>query len=65
MGFSDPRTVEATVLGWLPFGDEIVLVKPGPRRLRSTKSGARNWLTCWPMPAFLKRLQGSCREWIP
>lgn len=28
MGFSDPRTVEATVLGWLPFVDEIVLVSP-------------------------------------
>lgn len=28
MGFSDPRTVEATVLGWLPFVDEIVLVNP-------------------------------------
>ena len=41
MGFSDPRTVEATVLGWLPFVDEIVLVKPSLRRLRSTKSGAR------------------------
>jgi hypothetical protein len=28
MGFSDPRTVKATVLGWLPFVDEIVLVNP-------------------------------------
>lgn len=28
MGFSDPRTVEATVLGWLPFIDEIVVVNP-------------------------------------
>lgn len=28
MGFSDPRTVEATVLGWLPFVDEIVLLNP-------------------------------------
>lgn len=28
MGFSDPRTVEASVLGWLPFVDEIVLVNP-------------------------------------
>ncbi|MDT0359335.1 DUF4238 domain-containing protein [Herbaspirillum huttiense F1] len=28
MGFSDPRTIEATVLGWLPFIDEIVLVNP-------------------------------------
>jgi hypothetical protein len=28
MGFSDPRTVEATVLGWLPFIDEILLVNP-------------------------------------
>lgn len=28
MGFSDPRTVEAAVLGWLPFVDEIVLVNP-------------------------------------
>jgi hypothetical protein len=28
MGFSDPRTVEAAVLGWLPFVDEIMLVNP-------------------------------------
>jgi hypothetical protein len=28
MGFSDPRTVEAAVVGWLPFVDEIVLVNP-------------------------------------
>lgn len=28
MGISDPRTVEATVLGWLPFIEEIVLVNP-------------------------------------
>lgn len=28
MGLSDPRTVEATVLGWLPFIDEILLVNP-------------------------------------
>ena len=28
MGVSDPRTVEATVLGWLPFIDEIVLANP-------------------------------------
>ena len=28
MGLSDPRTVKATVLGWLPFVDEIVLVNP-------------------------------------
>lgn len=28
MGFSDPRTVEASVLGWLTFIDEIVLVNP-------------------------------------
>lgn len=28
LGFSDPRTVEATVLGWLPYVDEIVLVNP-------------------------------------
>lgn len=28
MGISDPRTVEAAVLGWLPFVDEIVLVNP-------------------------------------
>lgn len=28
MGFSDPRTIEATVLGWLPYVDEIVLVNP-------------------------------------
>lgn len=28
IGVSDPRTIEATVLGWLPFFDEIVLVNP-------------------------------------
>jgi hypothetical protein len=28
MGIADPRTVEATVLGWLPYVDEIVLVNP-------------------------------------
>lgn len=28
MGISDPRTVEATVLGWLPFVDEIILITP-------------------------------------
>jgi len=28
MGFSDPRTINSTVLGWLPFVDEIVLVNP-------------------------------------
>ena len=28
MGFSDPRTIAETVLGWLPFVDEIVLVNP-------------------------------------
>jgi hypothetical protein len=28
LGFSDPRTVEAAVLGWLPFVDEIVLLNP-------------------------------------
>lgn len=28
MGFADPRTVEAAVLGWLPYIDEIVLVNP-------------------------------------
>jgi len=28
MGFSDPRTIDETVLGWLPFVDEIVLVNP-------------------------------------
>ena len=28
LGFSDPRTVEATVLGWLRYVDEIVLVNP-------------------------------------
>ena len=28
IGISDPRTVEATVLGWLPYVDEIVLVNP-------------------------------------
>jgi hypothetical protein len=28
MGFADPRIVEAAVLGWLPYIDEIVLVNP-------------------------------------
>lgn len=28
IGFADPRTVEAAVLGWLPYIDEIVLVNP-------------------------------------
>ena len=27
-GIADPRTIEATVLGWLPYVDEIVLVNP-------------------------------------
>jgi hypothetical protein len=27
-GIADPRTIEATVLGWLPYVDEIVLVSP-------------------------------------
>lgn len=27
-GFSDPRTVEATVLGWLTYFDEVILVHP-------------------------------------
>ena len=28
IGIADPRTVEAAVLGWLPYIDEIVLVNP-------------------------------------
>ena len=28
IGIADPRTVDATVLGWLPYIDEIVLVNP-------------------------------------
>jgi hypothetical protein len=28
IGIADPRTIEATVLGWLPYVDEIVLVNP-------------------------------------
>lgn len=28
MGISDPRTVEAAVLSWLPYVDEIILVTP-------------------------------------
>ncbi|WP_096695609.1 DUF4238 domain-containing protein [Polaromonas sp. AER18D-145] len=28
LGFADPRTVQATVLGWLPYVDEIILVNP-------------------------------------
>lgn len=27
-GIADPRTIEATVLGWLPYVDEIMLVNP-------------------------------------
>lgn len=27
-GIADPRTVDATVLGWLPYFDEVVLVNP-------------------------------------
>lgn len=27
-GISDPRTVDATVLGWLPYVDEVVMVNP-------------------------------------
>jgi hypothetical protein len=27
-GIADPRTVDATVLGWLPYLDEVVLVNP-------------------------------------
>ncbi|MBI3346961.1 MAG: DUF4238 domain-containing protein [Burkholderiales bacterium] len=28
VGIADPRTVDATVLGWLPYFDEVVLVNP-------------------------------------
>jgi hypothetical protein len=28
VGIADPRTVDATVLGWLPYLDEVVLVNP-------------------------------------
>jgi hypothetical protein len=28
IGIADPRTVDATVLGWLPYIDEILLVNP-------------------------------------
>jgi hypothetical protein len=28
LGLADPRTIEAAVVGWLPFVDEIVLVNP-------------------------------------
>lgn len=44
LGASDPRTVEATVLGWLPYFDEVVLAHPfiNPLRIKpefsSTKS---------------------------
>jgi SEC-C motif len=34
LGVSDPRTVEATVFGWLPYFDEIVLAHPFINPLR-------------------------------
>jgi hypothetical protein len=34
LGASDPRTVEATVLGWLPYFDEVVLAHPFLNPLR-------------------------------
>jgi len=36
LGVSDPRTIEATVLGWIAYFDEIVLAHPfiNPRRIR-------------------------------
>jgi hypothetical protein len=34
LSVSDPRTVEATVLGWLPYFDEIVLAHPFINHLR-------------------------------
>src|SRR5690606_41610475 len=34
LGVADPRTVEATVLGWLPYFDEVVLAHPFINPLR-------------------------------
>lgn len=34
LGASDPRTVEATILGWLPYFDEVVLAHPFLHALR-------------------------------
>jgi hypothetical protein len=34
LGASDPRTVEATILGWLPYFDEVVLAHPFLNPLR-------------------------------
>ena len=34
LGVSDPRTVEASVLGWLPYFDEVVLAHPFINHLR-------------------------------
>lgn len=34
LGVSDPRTVEATVLGWLPYFDQVVLAHPFINPLR-------------------------------
>lgn len=41
IGISDPRTIEATVLGWLPYVDEIVLVKHRRQRRRDRDTGSR------------------------
>lgn len=48
LGVSDPRTVERTVLGWLPYFDEVVLAHPflNPVRMKPefspTKSPAQH-----------------------
>lgn len=48
LGVSDPRTVEATVLGWLPYFDQVVLAHPfiNPLRMKPefspTKSPAQH-----------------------
>jgi Protein of unknown function (DUF4238) len=34
LGMSDPRTVESSVLGWLPYFDEVVLAHPFINHLR-------------------------------
>lgn len=44
LGACDPRTVEATVLGWLPYFDEIILAHPflNPLRIKPEFSPAKS-----------------------
>lgn len=44
LGVSDPRTVEAAVLGWLPYFDQLILANPfvNPLRVRPKFSPAKS-----------------------